>query len=171
MSRARLTVLLAALAALGTSVLPATAYAQFPAEVHEGARVRAWIPEPYRQDEGPARRQLLRGTVESVRGDTLRLSIAGASGTLSIPRGMIRRLEISRGAPSRPASAVERAIGGAIGGAITWSLMNDPRRTGGPHYRTDWRAAGVGASWGAGIGAVTGLLFPHEQWRRVRLRR
>ena len=46
--------------------------------------------------------------------------------------------------------------------------MNDPRRSGGPAYRTDWRAAGVGASWGAGIGALTGMLFPHERWGRVR---
>ena len=59
----------------------------------------------------------------------------------------------------------------AIGGAIGFAVMNDPRRSGGPHYRTDWRAAGVGASWGAGIGAVVGFIFPHEQWRGVRLRR
>jgi hypothetical protein len=58
-----------------------------------------------------------------------------------------------------------------MGGAVTWALMNDPRRRGGPHYRTDWQAAGVGASWGAGIGALTGVLFPHERWHRVRLAR
>jgi hypothetical protein len=61
----------------------------------------------------------------------------------------------------------ERAVGGAIGGAITYALLNDPRRSGGPHYRTDWRAAGVGAAWGAGIGAVFGLALPSERWRRV----
>jgi len=38
-----------------------------------------------------------------------------------------------------------------MGGAILFGLLNDPRRTGGPHYRTDWRAAGVGAAWGAGM--------------------
>jgi hypothetical protein len=80
----------------------------------------------------------------------------------------VRKLEVSRGS-SRGVSMVERAIGGAIGGAITFALMNDPKRTGGPTYRTDWRAAGVGASWGGGIGAVLGLVFPHESWRRVRL--
>jgi hypothetical protein len=79
-----------------------------------------------------------------------------------------RRLEISRGV-SRPASMVERAVGGAIASAVTFALMNDPKRTGGPAYRTDWRAAGVGAAWGGGIGAALGLLFPHESWRRVRL--
>jgi hypothetical protein len=61
----------------------------------------------------------------------------------------------------------ERAAAGAIGGAITFALLNDPKRTGGPHYRTDWRAAGVGAGWGAGIGAVVGFVWPYERWGRV----
>ena len=49
---------------------------------------------------------------------------------------------------------VERALGGAIGGAAGSAAMNDPRRRGGPHYATDWRAAGVGATWGAVGGAI-----------------
>lgn len=160
---------IAPLLALGTS--PTALQAQFPAEVGIGARVQVWVPEPYRQEAGPARRQLLRGTVAALSPDTLRLSIPGAVGTVAIPRESVRRLQLSRGRPSRPASGFERAVGGAAGAAISWALLNDPRRTGGPHYRTDWRAAGVGAAWGGGFGAVVGLLFPHEQWRRVRLRR
>jgi len=62
---------------------------------------------------------------------------------------------------------IQRAAGGAIAGAVAFGLLNDPRRRGGPHYRTDWRAAGVGAEWGAGIGAVVGLIWPFEQWHRV----
>ena len=154
-----------------SSVSPSMLRAQFPADVHAGVRVRVWVPEPYRQMDGPARRQLLRGTVETVGPDTLHLSIPGTVGAVAIPRVDIRRLQVSRGRPSRATSAIERAVGGAIGGAVSWALLNDPRRRGGPHYRTDWRAAGVGAEWGAGIGALTGLIFPHEQWRRVRLRR
>jgi hypothetical protein len=146
-------------------VAPTLAVAQFPAEVRPGTRVRVWLPEPTRQDEGPDRRQLLRGTVESVDG-SLRLRVPGTTGSLAIPRAAVRRLDVSRGV-SRGASAVERAIGGAIGGAITFALLNDPRRKGGPHYRTDWEAAGVGAAWGGGIGAVIGLAFPHERWHRV----
>ena len=153
------------------SAIPAVAQAQFPSEVKPGARVRVWLPEPYRQEDGPARRQLLRGTVETVTPDTLRLSIPGTATLLAIPRSSVRRLQLSRGEPSRPASAIERAIGGALGGAISFAAMNDPRRSGGPHYRTDWRAAGVGAAWGAGFGEVVGFVFPHEQWRGVRLRR
>jgi hypothetical protein len=145
--------------------VPSIGVAQFPAEVRPGARVRVWVPEPDRQQEGPYRRQLLRGTVESVDG-TLRLRVPGTTGSLAIPRASVRRLDVSRGV-SRPATAVERAVAGAIGGAITFALLNDPNRKGGPHYRTDWRAAGVGAAWGGGIGAVIGFAFPYERWHRV----
>jgi hypothetical protein len=149
---------------------PAALRAQLPADVQVGARVRVWLPEPSRQEEGPWRRQLLRGSVSAIAGDTLLLSIPGAAGAVAVPRVTMRRLDLSGGV-SRPVSMIERAIGGAIGGAITHALMNDPRRSGGPHYRTDWRAAGVGAAWGAGIGAAVGLVFPHEHWHRVRLPR
>ena len=144
---------------------PRFAVAQFPAEVRPGTRVRVWIPEPARQEEGPNRRQLLRGTVESVDG-SLRLRVPGTTGSLAIPRTAVRRLDVSRGV-SRGASMVERAVGGAIGGAITVASLNDPQRSNWPHYHSDWRAAGVGAAWGAGIGAVVGLIWPHERWHRV----
>jgi hypothetical protein len=146
--------------------VPATARSQFPDAVQRGTRVRVWVPEPSRQQEGPFRRQLVRGTVESVDADMLRLRVPGTLGSIAIPRTSVRRLDVSRGV-SRGASMFERAAGGAIGGAITYALMNDPRRRGGPHYRRDWRAAGVGASWGAGIGGVIGFILPHERWRRV----
>lgn len=168
--RALRTPLLIAIALAAFTIAPSALPAQFAPEVQVGARVRLWLPEPHRQAEGPWRRQLLRGTIEGLDGDTLRLAIPGALGTIAIPRTSMHRLEVSRGV-SRPATAVERAVGGAMGGAISWALMNDPRRSGGPHYRTDWQAAGVGAAWGAGIGALTGLLFPHERWHRVRLPR
>jgi hypothetical protein len=145
---------------------PRLAYAQFPAEVQPGTRVRVWVPETTRQEQGPYRRQILRGTVDSVGESTLHLRIAGGAGSLVVPRAAVRRLDVSRGV-SRGASMFERAVGGAIGGAIGYALLNDPRRSGGPHYRTDWRAAGVGAAWGAGVSAVVGLTFPYERWRRV----
>ena len=144
---------------------PRFAVAQFPAEVRPGTRVRVWIPEPARQEEGPNRRQLLRGTVESVDG-SLRLRVPGTTGSLVIPRTAVRRLDVSLGV-SRGASMVERAVGAAIGGAIAFAALNDPRRRGGPSYRTDWQAAGVGAAWGGGVGAVVGLIWPHERWHRV----
>lgn len=145
---------------------PRLAAAQFPEEIRPGTRVRVWLPEARRQQQAPERRQLVRGTVESTDGSVLRLNVSGAAGSLAIPRASIIRMDVSHGV-NPIASAFENAAGGAIGGAITFALMNDPRRKGGPHYNRDWRAAGVGAEWGAGIGAVLGLLFPHEEWRRV----
>jgi hypothetical protein len=147
-------------------IVPAIARAQFPREVQPGTRVRVWIPEGPRQQQGPERRQVLRGTVVSADENALRLGVPSTAGALIIPRVAVRRLDVSLGV-SRAASMVERAVGGAISGAITFALLNDPRRKGGPHYHTDWRAAGVGASWGGGIGAVIGLAFPYERWHRV----
>jgi len=147
-------------------IAPGLADAQFPNEVQAGTRVRVWVPEPARQDQTPNHRQLLRGTVESVDATTLRLVVPGTAGSLTIPRASVRRLDVSQGV-SRGASMFERAAGAALGGAITFALMNDPHRAGGPHYRTDWRAAGVGAAWGAGIGGAIGLTWPYERWRRV----
>src|SRR2546428_1702802 len=76
---------------------PQLANAQFPAEVQPGTRVRVWIPETSRQEEQPDHRQLLRGTVESVEGGILRLSVPGSAGSLAIPRNSVRRLDVSRG--------------------------------------------------------------------------
>jgi len=146
--------------------VPRLADAQFPAEVQAGTRVRVWIPETVRQEQAPEHRQLLRGTVESVDGSTLRLRVPGTAGSLAIPRAAVRRLDVSRGV-SRGASMLERAAGGALGGAVAFAYLNDPRRSGGPHYRTDWQAAGVGAALGAGIGGFVGLVWPYERWRRV----
>jgi hypothetical protein len=145
--------------------IPGLAVAQFPAEVQPGARVRVWIPETARQEQGPDRRQLLRGTVESIDG-ALRLRVPGTTGSLAIQRASVRRLDVSRGV-SRGASMVERAVGGALAGAITLAALNDPQRASGPHFRTDWEAAGVGAAFGAGFGAVVGLIWPYERWHRV----
>jgi hypothetical protein len=67
--------------------------AQFPTEVQRGMRVRVWIPEAARQEQTPDRRQLLRGTVESVDGGILRLQVPGTAGSLAIPRASVRRLD------------------------------------------------------------------------------
>ena len=75
---------------------PVLADAQFPAELQPGMRVRVWIPETTRQEQGPDRRQLLRGTVESVDG-TLGLRVPGTVGSLAIPRASVRGLDVSRG--------------------------------------------------------------------------
>lgn len=150
---------------------PALAAAQFPDRVQTGVRVRVWIPEAYRQENGPWRRQLVRATVSGIENDVLRLTVPGVEGTLSVPRNAIRRLDVSKGPPSRAASAFERALGFAVVGAISAALENDPGSDEWPAYNRDWRAAEEGAKVGAVVGALVGFVFPTERWRRVRLRR
>ena len=147
-----------------------SAAAQFPAQVQSGVRVRVWLPEQQQQANNPWRRQLMRGTVTGVENGALHLTIPGAEGTLTLPASSIRRLDVSRGT-SRVVSAIERAIGFAIAGAISAALENDPGSTEWPAYRSTWRAAGEGAKWGAVAGVVVGSVFPTERWRRVRLAR
>ncbi|HYC51050.1 MAG TPA: hypothetical protein VEB19_08080 [Gemmatimonadaceae bacterium] len=156
-------------AMLVVSAVPAAA--QFPERVQPGVRVRVWLPEAQlQQEDSPWHRQRLRATVGDVVSDTLRLVVPGASGSLSVARADIRRLDISRGT-SRVASAFERAAGFAIAGAISAAIENDPGSSEWPNYRTTWRAAGEGAKWGAAFGAVLGFVLPTERWRRVSLRR
>lgn len=157
-------------AIVALAFVPAFASAQFPG-VTEGQRVRVWLPEQFRQNEGPWHRLVVRGTVASFSSDTLRLNVEGTSGTLAIPRTGIRRMELSRGRPRRIPSGLQRAVVGAIGGAIEIALQNDPYGREWPHYKRDWRAAEEGAKWGAAIGFVWGFVLPFEQWKHVRLRR
>jgi len=147
--------------------------AQFPADVQRGQRVRVWLPEQYKQMQGPWHRQLLRGTVEDVVGDTLRLSVPGTTGALSIPRVSIKRLEVSRGKPNPIASMLERGIGGAIGGAIGFALANAIWSSNefSTQYDSNGDAALAGAAWGGAVGGVIGLLIPNERWRRLKLPR
>ena len=152
------------------AIASSVATAQFPERVRPGVRVRVWLPDDHPQDNTPWGRQLLRGTVSEIEGDVLRLTVPGASGTLAVSRPGIRRLDVSLGR-NRAASMFERAVGFAIVGAITAALENDPDGSRWPSHESGWVAAGQGAAWGAGIGAVVGLIWPTERWRRVRLPR
>jgi hypothetical protein len=152
------------------TLMSSVASAQLSSQIQPGMRVRVWVPEPWMQeDHTPWRRQLLRGTVASATADTLHLTVPGTAGTLSVARPSIHRLDVSRGRPSRGASALERAFAGAIVGAISVALDNDPDGKRWPNYSRDWRAAEEGAKWGAAFGAALGVIFPTERWRRIRL--
>ena len=158
---------IAALAILAVAFPVASA--QFPDRIKPGVRVRVWLQdEP--QDNAPWARQLLRGTVSETEADVLRLTVPGTAGTLAVARSGIRRLDVSRGR-NRGASMLERAFGFAVVGAINAAAFNDPDGREWPAHDSRWVAAGQGAAWGAGVGAVIGLLWPTERWSRVRLPR
>jgi membrane associated rhomboid family serine protease len=73
---------------------------------------------------------------------------------------------VSRGVPSRAASAARGAVGGAIVGALYLWVNHDDG-----DFDSDTQAAWVGAAGGGVVGLVGGALFPRERWHRVRIPR
>ncbi|MGH7579277.1 MAG: hypothetical protein ACREM9_03840 [Gemmatimonadales bacterium] len=137
--------------------------AQWPVEVAPGARIRVRLPEVQYQWDGP-RGHLVRGRVTGLSPDTLYLAVADSVGSLAIPRPLIQRADISRGAPSRGLSALQRGVitgaGGAMWGLLTTGLYDEPDQG---------EAALIGGGIGLAMGAVFGAIFPHERWKRVKV--
>ena len=144
------------------------ALAQFPTEVAAGRRVRIIVPDSVRQEPLRPRQQVLLGTVSAIGGDTLYLSVPNTTGTLAVPRSSVRQLSVSRGVPSRLASAFRHGVELAAAGALSFfaAYQFDDEAS----FRSGGEAAAIGAGVGFGIGAVLGAVSPSERWRRVRLR-
>ena len=139
------------------------ALAQWPSEVVQGARVRVQLPErQYQADSYHG--HLLRGRVAALTADTLYLAVTDSLGPLAIPRSLVKRVDFSRGVPSRGVSAIRRGVGSGIGGALVgWLIgaLDDDIDNG--------DAALIGGAIGFGTGALFGALLPHERWKRLKL--
>lgn len=155
----RCTVLFTALLAAGTS-----ASAQWSPDLREGNRVRVLLPEQEFQFVG-TRGQLLRGTVGRLIPDTLYLRIGDSVGTVAIPHSLVRRLDISRGVPSRASSAIRNGLRWGIVYALLGSLLE----FGEPSSWSDTERAAVAGGVGLALGATLGAIHPVERWRRLRL--
>jgi hypothetical protein len=138
--------------------------AQWPSEVTPGTRIRIRLPETQYQMDGP-RGHLLRGRVAALSGDTVYLAVTDSVGSLAIPRAMIQRLDVSRGAPSRGVSALQRGAITAVGGAL-WGLLAGSLDESNDVDTED--AMLVGGGIGLAVGGVLGAIFPRERWKRVR---
>jgi hypothetical protein len=138
--------------------------AQWPANVAPGARVRVRLPEVQYQETTP-RGHLLRGRVTALTPDTLYLAITDSVGPLALPRPLIQRLDLSRGVPSRGASALRQGVIAGALLALTSVLLNEvddnPADAG--------EAALVGGGIGFATGAILGAIFPRERWKKVRI--
>ena len=136
-----------------------------------GARVRLTLPEPgpHRFGVRP-REQWLVGELVAVTPDTLAIRPHPVLAPIAVPRTTVRRLEISRGAPSRWRTAAVDAVGGALVGLLWGHVLYDADLRG-PHFDSGARARATGAVSGAVGFAALGALFPREQWRRVSLGR
>jgi hypothetical protein len=151
---------------IGLATAPGRGAAQWPAEVSAGARVQVRLPELQFQ-ESARRGQLIRGRIAGLSSDTLYLAVTDSVGPLPLPRSLIERLELSRGVPSRGASALRR---GLISGALSAAMLAlyssidgeaDGINTG--------EAALIGGGVGLAAGAIFGALFPRERWKSVRI--
>jgi hypothetical protein len=159
----------------GLLALPSAARAQ-TADLAPGTRVRV-------VDAGTGR---VVGTVSAVRGDTLVVVSGKGEGAREVALSVssIRRLQVSRGRPSRPLSALHGAgigaVSGSVGGLLGMTAAN--LRYGGSCDGTAddllcfstgesaLIAVMIGAPMGAVSGAALGFLFPQERWRSISTR-
>ena len=154
-----------AFAALAAAIaLPAAARAQ-ETEPQPQQRVTVTLARQP-EVEGATGSQAIRGTLLDIDADSMSIQVHPGTGPLRVSRGVVRRMYVSRGVPSRTQSAAAGALGGAALGAVTWWLRNegDDRL-----FTSDRDAALTGAAVGAGVGLVAGALWPRERWRRIRL--
>jgi hypothetical protein len=140
--------------------------AQWPPSVTSGARVQVRLPEVQYQ-VGSRRGHLIRGRVTSLTSDTLYVAVTDSLGPLPIPRRMIERLELSRGVPSRFASAARRGLIAAAGFALLSIAINEIDDE--PDQVDTGTAALIGGSVGLVVGGALGAIYPNERWKRVRL--
>lgn len=131
-----------------------------------GARVQVRLPEVQYQFVGQ-RGQMVRGRVASLTSDTLYLAVTDSLGPLPIPRRMIERIEVSRGVPSRLASAARRGLISAAGFALLSVLLNEVEDE--SDKTSTGTAALIGGGFGLVFGGVFGALYPTERWKHVRL--
>lgn len=131
-----------------------------------GARVQVRLPEVQYQFVGQ-RGQMVRGRVASLTSDTLYLAVTDSLGPLPIPRRMIERIEVSRGVPSRLASAARRGLISAAGFALFSVLLNEVEDE--SDKTSTGTAALIGGGFGLVFGGVFGALYPTERWKHVRL--
>jgi hypothetical protein len=152
------------LAAAGLAVslaLPAAAYAQ---EAQPQQRVMVTLTRQP-EVEGHTVPQAIRGTLLEIDADSMTIQVHPGTGPLRVSRGVVRRMYVSRGVPSRARSAATGAVGFAVLGALTAWLHNDSDH----QFSSDREAALAGAALGAGLGLVEGALNPRERWHRIRL--
>lgn len=152
--------------ALLLAITATAAPAQRPLPV--GARVRVALHERQAQAENRMTHlQFIRGTLESVSGDTLFVRPSPFTGQLAIPFASVEFLQRSRGVPQRLPSAISTGIGGAVTFALNAAIFYSKRRTFGAESRGE--AMGNAAKVGGVVFSVVGFIWPVERWRRIRL--
>lgn len=105
------------------------------------------------------------GTVSSLVGDTVALTIRSDAAPVLIPRSAIRELYLSKGRMTRWEAGWRGAIGpAAIGAVISLAASSVRRKAGDP---SPAQSALSSALWGGLTGAALGVWSPPERWRRL----
>jgi hypothetical protein len=140
--------------------------AQWPRSLAPGDRVRVRLPEAQYQLDG-SRAHLIRGRITGLVPDTLYLAVTDSVGPLVIPRSLVQRLDISRGAPSRGVSALQRGlifgVANALAALVAFGINDEPDGIDSRDAALVWGGSGLV------IGGVLGALYPRERWKRVQL--
>ena len=155
------------LAALALLVLAAPLAAQDrEAAVRVGTRVRVTLSEQLWTVEGTRDPIVLRGVVQQLTRDSLRLQVHPGAAPVSVARSAVSRVDVSRGVPNRLESAAQGAVLNAAFFAATNLAV---RAVDEDAFGSTERALTRGAALGGAFGALLGAVFPRERWQRARL--
>ena len=141
------------------------AAAQAQRQIPVGVRVKIVLDEQERQANNRIwPRLVIRGELTARSADSLWIRPTPFTGVVAVPKPAIRRIHESRGVPSRIAAMFIDGIGGAVIGAIEFTLFG---------FATNYdrfgnsatEAAVHGAAVGAVVGGFLGLVLPVERWR------
>lgn len=132
-----------------------------------GKRVRLLLLDVHRQAEFIPPVLELRGTLTALGADSLTIALPSGAGAVSVSREAVRRLAVSRGAPSRFPSAMRSAFAWSVSCALLSFAM---RHTSDDRFSNSWQETiAVGAAAGAAGGFILGVTMPYERWRRIKL--
>lgn len=156
--------LLAAVAGVLAAPLPAQTTGE---AVRVGARVRVTLSEQLWTVEGVRDPQVLRGVLQSLTRDSLRLQLHPGAAPVSVARSAVSRVDVSLGVPTRVESAARGALLNAAVFAGSNLLVRAVARddTAGSTEDVVIRGAAIGAAFGA----VAGAVLVRERWQRSRL--
>jgi hypothetical protein len=153
------------LVALAASLCATPAEAQVRDSIPPGTRVRLWLFPPPEGSEGAVETLRLQGTLRTYSADSLTLALHPGVAPLTLSWPVVRRLDRSRGMPSRLESGLRWGLISAAVGMVEFVLLEhtDEERT----FQSTDKALLWGGVTGASFGFILGVWHPQERWTRV----
>jgi hypothetical protein len=139
---------------------PAPARSQILPDTLLNQRVRLHLVRQDRFVEGAVSRQLLRGVLSAVSNDSVTIRVHPAASVKSVGSSGIHQIDLSRGV-RRSRTVLRRSVSAAAIWALIGSFGDDEFGGGPTENALIWAAGGLA------FGAVAGILWPEEEWKRV----